>query len=65
MIRRILNKFKKNSKALSMEENNVLIISSSAIHMWELVELSKDRYTTSSDPMKLDNGDYAIVVKKS
>lgn len=54
----------KRKKALPVEPSNVLLISSSAKDLWEVVELVKSKYTINCDnPYKLDNGDFAIVVK--
>ena len=59
-----LFKRKKNNQALPMEPTNVLLISSSARDLWEVIEMTKSKYVTNSDPLKLDNGDFAMVIKR-
>lgn len=64
MLKKIINKFKRKQSSIPLDEDNVLIIASSASNMWDVIELSKNNYVTNSDPIILDNGDYALVIKK-
>lgn len=53
-------------KPLPMHLNNILIISSSARELNEVCELLvKFNYKYNSEPILLDNGDFARVVAKS
>lgn len=56
---------KKADQPLPMHPNNVLLVSSSARQLHQLVELltQKHHYTTNSDVIRLDNGDFAQVVQ--
>lgn len=58
--------FKKKDKPLPMHPNNILLISSSASELDQLIELlvSKHHYSLNSDMIRLDNGDFAQVVKR-
>lgn len=58
----------KEPKALPMHPGNVLIISSSAREMHEVVHIlcsSKNNYHTNSEVIRLDNGDFAQVVAQT
>lgn len=63
---RILNPNPNNqTKPLPMHLSNVLIISSSARELNEVCEiLVKSNYKYNSEPILLDNGDFARVVAK-
>lgn len=55
---------KKRNSGQPMHESNILLISSSATELFECYELLKSRYQDNSEPMRLDNGDFAMVIKK-
>ena len=56
---------KKNNEALPMHPENILIITSDAKLLDNILEvLYKNGYTDNSDMIRLDNGDFAQVVKE-
>lgn len=58
-------KEKKNNEALPMHPENILIITSDAKLLDNILEvLYKNGYTDNSDMIRLDNGDFAQVVKE-
>ena len=58
--------FRRNPKPLPMQPNNVLIISSSAKELDQVLDIlvKKYHYSLNSDIIRLDNGDFAQVVKR-
>lgn len=62
------SKFKKSKKddvinTNNIHEGNVVLISSKASHLYEVVSvLEKHYYTLNSDYLLLDNNDYAVVI---
>ena len=60
-----LMKIDSGSNSPRIEMSNVLIVSSSAKDLWEVKELVSSKYEDNIDePIRLDNGDFAIVVKR-
>lgn len=54
-----------NNEALPMHPENILIITSDAKLLDNILEvLYKNGYTDNSDMIRLDNGDFAQVVKE-
>lgn len=58
--------FRKKNKPLPMHPNNILIITSSARELDQVIEVltSKHGYSTNSDIIRLDNGDFAQVITR-
>lgn len=56
---------KKKNDALPMHPENILIITSDARLLERILKvLYKNNYTDNSDTIRLDNGDFAQVVKE-
>ena len=56
---------KKNNQPLPMHPENILIITSDAKLLERLTKvLYRNNYTDNSDIIRLDNGDFALVVKE-
>ena len=64
MLQWIRERRNKKKSGQPMHESNILLISSSAIELFECYDLLKSRYQDNSEPMRLDNGDFAMVIKK-
>lgn len=63
-IRERRNKKTEKNSGQPMHQSNILLISSSATELFECYELLESRYQDNSEPMRLDNGDFAMVIKK-
>lgn len=61
-IRRLLNLESNTTKPL-YEENNLLLISSSPRVLQDALDKLGNRYSMSSEVIRLDNLDYAVVLK--
>lgn len=60
-----LFKIRKKNQALPMHPENILIMTSDAKLLNGVLEvLYRNGYTDNSDTLRLDNGDFAQVVKK-
>ena len=60
-----LFKTRKKNQALPMHPENILIMTSDAKLLNGVLEvLYRNGYTDNSDTLRLDNGDFAQVVKK-
>lgn len=54
-----------NDKPLKMHPNNIVIIASSSRELYDLLELTRNNgYNTNSDILRLDNGDFSVVISR-
>ena len=47
----------------NMHLDNILIIASDPKCLYELIKVSKPKFKENSDIIRMDNGDFAIVIK--